>query len=187
MSPIRCGCRMTPSETAEAPWAAGRPPSAPTPGPCAPSTTRTPASAGSDARCRVLQTASLQLVHHREPEPRALGLLDPPADQLVPEEQPPSGGGAVGGSAAQAAGHYAYYAITGNHRALARFCAMARRTWWRWLLRRSPREPLTWTRRGAHLRPGGRIQRALRRRFREERWTRVARARGRWPRTTPAE
>ena len=43
-------------------------------------------------------------------------------------------------------GHYAYYGITGNHRALVRFYVMARRAWWRWLYRRSPRDPLTWTR-----------------------------------------
>ena len=43
-------------------------------------------------------------------------------------------------------GHYAYYGITGNHRALARFYAMARRTWCKWLHRRSPRDPSTWIR-----------------------------------------
>ena len=43
-------------------------------------------------------------------------------------------------------GHYAYYGITGNYRALAWFHAVVRRIWHRWLFRRSPRRPLTWGR-----------------------------------------
>ena len=43
-------------------------------------------------------------------------------------------------------GHYAYYGITGNYRALARFHAAVRRVWQKWLYRRSPRRHLTWDR-----------------------------------------
>ena len=41
-------------------------------------------------------------------------------------------------------GHYAYYGITGNHRALARFYWLVRATWRKWLYRRSPRNRQTW-------------------------------------------
>ena len=41
-------------------------------------------------------------------------------------------------------GHYAYYGITGNMRAVARFHLEARRLWRKWLLRRSWRTRLPW-------------------------------------------
>ena len=43
-------------------------------------------------------------------------------------------------------GHYAYYGITGNARALARFLHEARRLWRKWLNRRSWRTGMTWER-----------------------------------------
>ncbi|MDE0473505.1 MAG: group II intron reverse transcriptase/maturase [Gammaproteobacteria bacterium] len=43
-------------------------------------------------------------------------------------------------------GHYAYYGITGNYRALARFHWWVRATWYKWLCRRSPRARITWDR-----------------------------------------
>ena len=43
-------------------------------------------------------------------------------------------------------GHYAYYGITGNMRALTRFYHEARRLWRKWLYRRSPRVRLNWER-----------------------------------------
>lgn len=41
-------------------------------------------------------------------------------------------------------GHYAYYGITGNARALARFLCEVRRRWRKWLDRRSWRARMTW-------------------------------------------
>jgi hypothetical protein len=41
-------------------------------------------------------------------------------------------------------GHYAYYGITGNVRALARFLHEVRRLWRKWLDRRSWRARMTW-------------------------------------------
>jgi RNA-directed DNA polymerase len=41
-------------------------------------------------------------------------------------------------------GHYAYYGITGNARALARFLYEVRRLWRKWLNRRSWRARMTW-------------------------------------------
>lgn len=43
-------------------------------------------------------------------------------------------------------GHYAYYGITGNYPALARFHWWVRATWYKWLCRRSPRTRMTWDR-----------------------------------------
>jgi len=43
-------------------------------------------------------------------------------------------------------GHYAYYGVTGNMRALTRFYHEARLLWRKWLYRRSPRVRLTWER-----------------------------------------
>jgi RNA-directed DNA polymerase len=43
-------------------------------------------------------------------------------------------------------GHYAYYGITGNARALARFVAEVERTWRKWLGRRSQRARMNWER-----------------------------------------
>ncbi len=43
-------------------------------------------------------------------------------------------------------GHHAYYGITGNHPALARFQHEARRAWFKWLRRRSNRSGFTWDR-----------------------------------------
>jgi hypothetical protein len=41
-------------------------------------------------------------------------------------------------------GHYAYYGITGNGRALGRFLHEVRRLWRKWLHRRSWRGRMTW-------------------------------------------
>ncbi len=41
-------------------------------------------------------------------------------------------------------GHYAYYGITGNARALARFLYAVRRLWRKWLNRRSWHARMTW-------------------------------------------
>ncbi len=46
-------------------------------------------------------------------------------------------------------GHYGYYGITGNSRALARFLEAVRVSWRKWLCRRSQRGRLTWQRFGA--------------------------------------
>lgn len=43
-------------------------------------------------------------------------------------------------------GHYAYYGVTGNARALARYRHIAERTWRVWLNRRSQRARMTWDR-----------------------------------------
>ena len=43
-------------------------------------------------------------------------------------------------------GHYGYYGITGNFRALQGFWDEVRRTWRRWLDRRSQRARMNWTR-----------------------------------------
>ena len=43
-------------------------------------------------------------------------------------------------------GHYGYYGITGNYEALHRFCEGVRRTWRKWLNRRSQRGHMTWDR-----------------------------------------
>ena len=43
-------------------------------------------------------------------------------------------------------GHYQYYGITGNHRALHSFYESVRRQWHRWLNRRSQRHSMTWER-----------------------------------------
>jgi len=43
-------------------------------------------------------------------------------------------------------GHYAYYGITGNARALARFRHAVRRYWRKWLDRRGGRKRMTWSR-----------------------------------------
>ena len=43
-------------------------------------------------------------------------------------------------------GHYAYYGITGNARALGRFHYEVRRAWYKWLKRRSWRTRLNWAR-----------------------------------------
>jgi RNA-directed DNA polymerase len=42
-------------------------------------------------------------------------------------------------------GHYAYYGITGNGRALVRFQHGVCLTWWRWLNRRSDRHHMPWS------------------------------------------
>ncbi len=41
-------------------------------------------------------------------------------------------------------GHFGYYGITGNHEALARFRWEVRRTWYKWLCRRSQRGRMSW-------------------------------------------
>lgn len=41
-------------------------------------------------------------------------------------------------------GHFAYYGIQGNSKAIGRFAYEARRLWWKWLSRRSQRGRLTW-------------------------------------------
>jgi RNA-directed DNA polymerase len=46
-------------------------------------------------------------------------------------------------------GHYAYYGITGNYRALAWFLDAVKAGWRKWLCRRSQRGTLTWPRFGA--------------------------------------
>jgi RNA-directed DNA polymerase len=43
-------------------------------------------------------------------------------------------------------GHYAYYGVTGNMRALGRFLQAVRRVWQKWLKRRSQHHPMTWER-----------------------------------------
>lgn len=43
-------------------------------------------------------------------------------------------------------GHYQYYGITGNGRALHSFYESVRREWQRWLNRRSQRNNMTWER-----------------------------------------
>jgi RNA-directed DNA polymerase len=43
-------------------------------------------------------------------------------------------------------GHYGYYGITGNFRAIARFREEVRRVWWKWLNRRSQRASMDWDR-----------------------------------------
>lgn len=48
--------------------------------------------------------------------------------------------------AAKLRGHYAYFGITGNSRALKRFWHEAQRTWRKWLDRRSNRAHMTWER-----------------------------------------
>jgi RNA-directed DNA polymerase len=47
-------------------------------------------------------------------------------------------------------GHYAYYGVTGNYRALQQLYYRARRIWHQWLARRSNR-PLCWERMAAIL------------------------------------
>ena len=41
-------------------------------------------------------------------------------------------------------GHYAYYGVTGNARALSRYLRQAERTWRKWLNRRSQRARMSW-------------------------------------------
>jgi hypothetical protein len=41
-------------------------------------------------------------------------------------------------------GHFGYYGITGNYEALARFWWEVRRTWSKWLGRRSQRGRMSW-------------------------------------------
>jgi hypothetical protein len=41
-------------------------------------------------------------------------------------------------------GHYNYYGLTGNYVALARFAEEVRRTWHKWLARRSQRANARW-------------------------------------------
>ena len=43
-------------------------------------------------------------------------------------------------------GHYAYYGITGNARALAEFLCAVQRAWRKWLDRRNTRDEMTWAR-----------------------------------------
>lgn len=43
-------------------------------------------------------------------------------------------------------GHNQYYGITGNHRALSRFCREVHEVWQKWLNRRSQRSEMTWER-----------------------------------------
>jgi len=43
-------------------------------------------------------------------------------------------------------GHYAYYGVTGNARALSRYLRVAERLWRKWLNRRSQRARITWPR-----------------------------------------
>jgi group II intron reverse transcriptase/maturase len=43
-------------------------------------------------------------------------------------------------------GHYAYYGVTGNARALGRYLRMAERAWRKWLNRRNHRAHMTWER-----------------------------------------
>ena len=43
-------------------------------------------------------------------------------------------------------GHYAYYGVTGNARALNRYRWLTERVWRKWLNRRNHRGPLTWVR-----------------------------------------
>jgi hypothetical protein len=47
-------------------------------------------------------------------------------------------------------GHYAYYGVTGNYRALSRYSDEVRRIWQKWLSRRNNRG-LNWERMGAIL------------------------------------
>jgi group II intron reverse transcriptase/maturase len=58
-------------------------------------------------------------------------------------------------------GHYAYYAITGNMRQLQRYVQQVRRTWRKWLARRTRSQPLSWDRFNAclarHPLPAGKI------------------------------
>lgn len=49
-------------------------------------------------------------------------------------------------------GHFAYYGITGNARALSRFVRAVERLWFKWLARRSDRRKLVWARFNAYLR-----------------------------------
>jgi RNA-directed DNA polymerase len=42
-------------------------------------------------------------------------------------------------------GHYAYYGVTGNSRALARFQDEVEIRWWKWLRRRNRRRSLNWS------------------------------------------
>jgi hypothetical protein len=43
-------------------------------------------------------------------------------------------------------GHYAYYGITGNVRALSRMRSAVARQWCKWLNRRGGRVPMSWER-----------------------------------------
>jgi hypothetical protein len=43
-------------------------------------------------------------------------------------------------------GHYAYYGITGNYRALNNFLRQVTREWRKWLNRRSQKARMTWER-----------------------------------------
>lgn len=43
-------------------------------------------------------------------------------------------------------GHYAYYGITGNFRCLGNFLYQVKRTWWKWLMRRSRGQYMPWER-----------------------------------------
>jgi hypothetical protein len=43
-------------------------------------------------------------------------------------------------------GHYAYYGVTGNYRSIENFRRQVRRTWRRWLNRRSRDNSMPWER-----------------------------------------
>jgi RNA-directed DNA polymerase len=48
-------------------------------------------------------------------------------------------------------GHYAYFGVTGNYRALQQVYATVKRSWFKWLKRRSELKDLTWERYQRHL------------------------------------
>ena len=54
------------------------------------------------------------------------------------------------GLARKLRGHYAYFAVTANNDAIARFSYEVKQTWWKWLSRRSHR-PFPWPRMAALL------------------------------------
>ena len=43
-------------------------------------------------------------------------------------------------------GHYGYYGITGNIRSLKGYCRQTKRTWQKWLNRRSRQKDMPWDR-----------------------------------------
>ncbi len=43
-------------------------------------------------------------------------------------------------------GHFNYFGVSGNFRSLLRVVEQAKRAWYKWLRRRSPRKRLTWER-----------------------------------------
>lgn len=49
-------------------------------------------------------------------------------------------------------GHYAYYGVTGNSRALGKFLELARKSWRKWLNRRNNKKGMPWDRFNAMIR-----------------------------------